>query len=58
MSRFSLGGMVTKNGNSEEFKTGDWKNKYPYHDKEKRMHYDYRKIIMYVLKYALSMQLK
>ena len=32
---YSLGGTITKDGNSENFKTGDWKNKYPYHDKEK-----------------------
>ena len=33
--KYSLGGIILKDGNSVEFKTGDWKNKYPYHDKEK-----------------------
>ena len=32
---YSIGGTILKDGNSEKFKTGDWKNKYPRHIKEK-----------------------
>lgn len=28
-------GIILKSGNSEEFKTGDWRNKHPVHNKEK-----------------------
>lgn len=28
-------GIILKSGNSEEFKTGDWRNRHPVHNKEK-----------------------
>ena len=35
MGEIGFGGNVLKDGNSLEFKTGSWRNKYPVHDKEK-----------------------
>lgn len=32
---FGRGASILKDGNSEEFKTGDWKTRYPVHSKEK-----------------------
>ena len=32
MSEVGFGGNILKDGNSMEFKTGSWKNKYPVHD--------------------------
>lgn len=33
--KFGLGASILKDGNSKKFKTGDWKVKYPIHNKEK-----------------------
>lgn len=33
--KFGLGATILEDGNSVNFKTGDWKVKYPLHDKEK-----------------------
>ena len=35
MSEIGFGGTVLKDGNSLEFKTGSWRNKYPVHNSEK-----------------------
>mgnify|MGYP003297489015 FL=1 len=35
MGEVGFGGNILKDGNSVEFKTGSWRNKYPVHSKEK-----------------------
>lgn len=35
MKNKDIGSTILKDGNSLEFKTGTWKNKYPVHSKEK-----------------------
>ena len=35
MGEIGFGGNILKDGNSVEFKTGSWKNRYPVHLKEK-----------------------
>lgn len=34
-SELPIGGMILEDGNSENFNTGEWRNKKPIHDKDK-----------------------